>query len=172
MLCTPTQPSTMADTQLILHNPMNSTQDNIFFIPIALIAMCKMLYETYELQQLKEEKAATQRELEMSLQHQRVLEQDNEMIEILMEYIATHMHTENEKDQENDDLPGVQEDELTAHILAAITGTAKDAKDITKELTRMYPGVTKKEVNSRLYSMKAAGIVKQMTTKNRPIWSA
>ena len=163
----------MTDTQLILHNltspAASSNTDSFYFIPIALIAMCKMLYETYELQQLKEEKATTQRELEMSLQHQRVLEQDNEMIEILMEYIATHMH--GEQGQEND-LPGVQEDELTAHILAAITGTAKDAKDITKELTGLYPGVTKKEVNSRLYSMKAAGIVKQMTTKNRPIWSA
>ena len=165
------QPSTMADTQLILYNPMQSTEDTMFFIPIALIAMCKMLYETYELQQLKEERATTQRELEMSLQHQRVLEQDNEMIEILMEYIATHMHSDQGQDQEND-LPSVEEDELTAHILAAITGTAKDAKDITKELTGLYPGVTKKEVNSRLYSMKAAGIVKQMTTKNRPIWSA
>jgi uncharacterized protein YeeX (DUF496 family) len=165
----------MADTQLMLHNPMRSSSndgnENIFFIPIALIAMCKMLYETYELQQLKEEKATTQRELEMSRQHQRVLEQDNEMIEILMEYIATHMHMENEA-KVDDELPGIEEDELTAHILAAITGTAKDAKDITKELTVIYPGVTKKEVNSRLYSMKAAGIVKQMTTKNRPIWSA
>jgi len=184
----------MNDAQLVTYGtagayPNADPYGNLYYLPIAFIAACKMAYEYYEMYQLKEEKSLQQaendelkRDLEMSRQHQRVIEEDNEMIEILMEYIAEKEEQEKEtvkalseyiaEKEENALKQDESKETLMSNILWCIKGKEKTARDIVKELAPYYPQITKSDVNSYLYSLKVIGSVKQVTGEGSPIWTA